>query len=362
MVKPVGGRYHRNELGFVGAPCGTIMNLMNQLKYKLEDYSIGLMDADHGDKSPDLLYNSIYTDKIGYHQISYNDNHIDYSLKRHFQFCDLVFVNSNHFKADKQIVIVNAKKEDSLKRKLDRLTNVKAIVLDEGIEEPFDFLKSELNNYSGIPIFKISEEAALASLVQELIEGDLPRLKGLLLYGGKSSRMGRDKGQIQYHGIPHVDYLSDLLTKYCEEVFISVAKDDSELNYPTIVDSFTGLGPFGGILSAFRKDPNFAYLTMPCDVPFVDDSLLGQLIENRDSSKVATCFHNEETGFPEPLITIWEPKAYPQLLHFLSQGYSCPRKVLINSDINEIMPDSQHSLFNANNPEEMKYAQGQLST
>jgi molybdopterin-guanine dinucleotide biosynthesis protein A len=129
----------------------------------------------------------------------------------------------------------------------------------------------------------------------------------------------------------------------------------------SIVDTFTGLGPFGGILSAFRYDPNCAYLSIPCDVPFIDESLIRNLIEHRDTSKVATCFHNKETDFPEPLITIWEPKAYSRLLYFLSLGYSCPRKVLINSDIKEIDPPHELSLFNANTPEESEFAVKKLA-
>jgi len=75
---------------------------------------------------------------------------------------------------------------------------------------------------------------------------------------------------------------------------------------------------------------------------------------------MATCFHNPETDFPEPLITIWEPRAYPRLLEFLSLGYSCPRKALINSDVQEIdIPDLQ-LLSNVNTPEELEKLQAEI--
>ena len=136
---------------------------------------------------------------------------------------------------------------------------------------------------------------------------------------------------------------------------VSLRKDqDLNVNdrYPVLIDSFEGLGPYGAILSAFQKDPNSAWFVIACDQPILDTSILKELLEKRDPSKVATCFHNPETGFPEPLITIWEPKAYARLLSFLSLGYSCPRKVLINSSIHEIKKEQNNFMKNANTPEE----------
>jgi molybdopterin-guanine dinucleotide biosynthesis protein A len=89
-----------------------------------------------------------------------------------------------------------------------------------------------------------------------------------------------------------------------------------------------------------------------CDIPLLDQQTIMQLIQERNPSKAATAFYNEETRFPDPLVTIWEPKAYPQLMHFLSLGYSCPRKVLINSDTEVLQPANANALLNANSPDE----------
>ena len=66
---------------------------------------------------------------------------------------------------------------------------------------------------------------------------------------------------------------------------------------------------------------------------------LSQLVENRNvPQKFATSFKSPTLEFPEPLICIWEPRAYGRLLEFLSWGYSCPLKALINSDIELLIP------------------------
>ena len=69
---------------------------------------------------------------------------------------------------------------------------------------------------------------------------------------------------------------------------------------------------------------------------------------------------DSEGVFPEPLITIWEPKSYPLLLQYLGQGYSCPRKVLINTEVKLVEPPEKKELFNANHPEEYAAAINEL--
>ncbi|NJN80809.1 MAG: NTP transferase domain-containing protein, partial [Anaerolineales bacterium] len=135
-------------------------------------------------------------------------------------------------------------------------------------------------------------------------------------------------------------------------------------NHTVIIDTFLELGPYGAILSAFREDPNAAWLVLACDLPLLDVETLQFLIENRNASLTATSFKSPESkeGFPEPLIAIWEPRAYPTLLQFLAQGISCPRKVLINSEIELLIPPSEAALTNINTLAERKALLTQLHT
>jgi molybdopterin-guanine dinucleotide biosynthesis protein A len=187
----------------------------------------------------------------------------------------------------------------------------------------------------------------------------------MVLAGGQSMRMGHDKGAVNWHGTEQRYYMADMLNSICSEVFISCRAGQSQaLNaqYQTLEDTFTGLGPFGAILSAFRHDPNSAWLIVACDLPLLDIAALQYLVDSRDASAVATAYKNEVEGFPEPLITIWEPKAYQRLLTYLSQGYSCPRKVLINSNIKLLQAIDSATLTNVNTPEELEVAKEQLNT
>ena len=181
------------------------------------------------------------------------------------------------------------------------------------------------------------------------------KINGLVLAGGKSTRMGEDKGAITYHGVTQRSYLVSLLKKWIANVYISCRADQEAIfskEAPVITDKLTGLGPFGAIVSAFQFESNTAWLVIACDLPLVDDTLIQELIEKRDPGKIATAFQSPSNEFPEPLITIWEPKSYPILMEFFEQGYSCPRKVLIKGDIQLIHSHQSKKLLNVNFPEE----------
>ena len=101
----------------------------------------------------------------------------------------------------------------------------------------------------------------------------IPVLNGLVLAGGKSVRMGHDKGLISWHGKEQQYYIADLLKNLCNEVYISCRADQQKATddqYHIIADTFTGLGPYGAILSAFREKPDAAWLVVACDLPLLD--------------------------------------------------------------------------------------------
>lgn len=186
-------------------------------------------------------------------------------------------------------------------------------------------------------------------------ENKIPALNGLVLAGGKSKRMGTDKGLIKWHGKEQRYYVADLLAGFCKEVFISCRPDQEieiDNHYKTLPDTFLNLGPYGGILSALRADRGKAWLVVACDLPLIDEETIRFLIKHRNNKTMATTFESPHDGLPEPLITIWEPESYAVLLHFLGKGITCPRKALINSEKTILQPPYPEALMNVNTPED----------
>lgn len=181
----------------------------------------------------------------------------------------------------------------------------------------------------------------------------IPPINGLVLAGGESTRMGLDKGLMDYHGMPQREYLLKLLKTMTAEAYISCRPgqiDDALI--PVIEDTYDNLGPFGGILSAFRYDPESAWLVVACDFPLLNHQALEQLIHARNISSIATSFLDEHTLMPEPWITILEPKIYPLLQLYHAKGKSSLRGMLVDYNSHVIRSENPDILLNANTPDE----------
>jgi molybdopterin-guanine dinucleotide biosynthesis protein A len=362
LTKPNFGHFGRNEWAILGTNCTNIKNLAEQLSAALSPkWKMAYVDADHKEVgSPAVGLQSgismAFTDKIEYNRLDFAGKMESYQARPLFNEIDLVLVNGNHFSAKKQVVVIDAKKADSLHRKLDRLTDLQLILLTDASLPPFDFLKENLRGFDKIPVLQRTDFQGIKAFFEKKLLDAIAPLHGLVLAGGKSRRMGTDKSVLQYHSKPQRDVMMDFLEKNCEATKLSCRPEQAgELVYThdVLPDSFVGLGPMGAILSAFRQAPNCAWLVVACDLPLLDEAAIRFLVENRDPSAIATAYRSPESGFPEPLVAIWEPKSYPVLLQFLAQGYSCPRKVLINSPVHLLEAPNPDVLMNVNTPDEV---------
>lgn len=143
-------------------------------------------------------------------------------------------------------------------------------------------------------------------------------LLGLVLAGGQSTRMGRDKSLFTYHNSSQREHCLNLLEDCGIKGHLSLNKEQIEgpnLNPRVIYDCFENIGPAGGILSAHLKYPQSAFLVIACDMPFVEKkhiNLLKQSYENK-----VTLFKSKRL---EPLLAIWTSKSLNQLKTNVAQG------------------------------------------
>lgn len=356
LQRPTYGEFHAREWAIIGSPCEGIQQLAQRLTAALHDrYRVAYVDASHEAQPapPPLAAGALisYTDHLGYQTWTQSGPLLNpFQRRPYFAAADLVLVNGNHFRAANQIVILDPRKGESLKRNIDRLSGIDLILTTEALNHPYPFLSQLLERDQPPRLPLHDTDAIVRWLLPKLAP---PPLHGLVLAGGQSQRMGEDKGLLDYRGRPQREWLCDLLEPLTQEVLLSLRPGQPyEGQRPLLRDTFLDLGPYGALLSAFRQQPDCAWLTVACDLPLLDADLLRYLIAHRDPSRLATAIHNPQTGWPEPLITIWEPRAYPALLQFLAQGYSCPRKLLINSDVKVIQVDTPEKLRNVNHPEE----------
>lgn len=364
LVRASLGNFGRNEWAIVGAPCVFIKaladNVINALSSK---YKCAYADTSHNDEvvlAPGRLANGAYmeyTDEVNHRQLNYSGEFSSFKMRQQFADADLVLINGNHQQAKAQVVIIYNNKKASLEKRVAQLTNVELILLAENVEDIFDCVKDAVPHWENIPLCRLDETEKIINFFENKMQQAKPVLNGLVLAGGKSMRMGYDKGLVSWFGKEQRYHVADMLKPLCNEVFISCRteqKPQINIDYNVLEDTFTGLGPFGAILSAFRHRPDSAWLVVACDMPLLETDTFKYLIAQRNVATIATAFNSPDNEFPEPLITIWEPKSYPVLLAFLAQGYSCPRKVLINSDVKLIEAPDKEALTNVNTPDDLE--------
>jgi len=188
-------------------------------------------------------------------------------------------------------------------------------------------------------------------------------LYGLVLAGGESKRMGRDKAALQFHGRSQVDWAFALLSRHCERVFVSVRPgqlaEPNRAAYPAIVDRYDNAGPIAGIAAAQHEHTAVAWLVVACDLPFLGDATIEALIAARGTHPI-TAFRSSHDGLPEPLCAIYEPVTHAGIADAIASGRNCPRKFIIGSGVPLLEQPDPTALDNVNTPDEFARAQERL--
>lgn len=345
------GSFARTEFALVGTTCARIDGLLQEwLPVLSAQFRTLTITGDHGkDQEGTILQAG--TKQMRQTSEAWNE----YDDRLLGQGYDLVLANGNHYPAARQIVFIDPQKTGTLERRRGQLQDIAAIVMCPGATEIPSWLQEDLGAAAPVQTKFSESKAVLLPLIKNTAAANRPPLKAIVLAGGKSTRMGMDKSQLVYqNGQTELTRMLGLCQELAIPTYISAAAPDQHHASlaPVIVDRFPGLGPFGAICTAFQQDPNAAWLVLACDLPLFDAKTLLQLVAARDSRKVATAIKGASKPFPEPLLAIYEPRAYQRMLSFLALGYSCPRKVLINSEVAILELSDEAPLLNANKPEE----------
>lgn len=194
---------------------------------------------------------------------------------------------------------------------------------------------------------------------------DIP-LCGLILAGGRSARMGRDKAALVHpDGRPLARRCYDLLYEAgCKKVAISLRHDQeippglTDLDSLEIIRDPSGesLGPMVGIVTGMNLRPEANWLVLACDLPRLDLQTLSHLTRSIHADEKFIAYRSEFDGLPEPLCTLYTPAALPLFKQAQADDLRCPRKVLIRNSCRLLDPVTPRALENANTPEDWETA------
>lgn len=185
-------------------------------------------------------------------------------------------------------------------------------------------------------------------------------ITGLVLCGGQSVRMGSDKAFLEYHGKPQCYHVYEMLQEICTDVFISCnASQQQKISkqYQCIVDNatFADAGPMTGLLSAFNEYPNSSFLLAGCDYPYFTKHDMMALLSAREPHFDAVCFYNNQSGFAEPLLTLYEKECALPLIKAYRQKQTSLRHFLDAIPVKYLVPSDPRSLRSIDTPDDFRH-------
>lgn len=170
---------------------------------------------------------------------------------------------------------------------------------------------------------------------------------GIILAGGKSTRMGQEKGLQLLGGNPLISYAVKALSGICNRIIISSSSEGySSFCHKVVADEFPGIGPMGGIYSAFRQSETEKCLVLSCDLPFVTAELLSFILEKAEGYQVAVPWQGNQHY--EPLCGFYSLSILDKMNDFILNGnYKLP-DLLDEVSINKLIINKEMAFYHEN--------------
>lgn len=211
----------------------------------------------------------------------------------------------------------------------------------------------------------IREKSGLpAAVVQKIIwltGARSERVQGVLLAGGKSSRMGTDKAFLPLGKSTISRVLIDTIQPFCDDIVISMRNGKSSPvdGFRIINDLRPDRGPLMGIYSTLCTSDASLNLFTPCDIPFISRILLRKMFSYSDDFDIV--IPSFKKGFNEPLPGIYNKRCLTILQEQLSNN-QLRISDLFSKCRTKIVEDFEGSWYaNLNTPEEYQnYCKGAI--
>ena len=129
-------------------------------------------------------------------------------------------------------------------------------------------------------------------------------ITGIILAGGKSTRMGTDKCFLDFRGETFIQRSINLLSTITKTIIVSSNNEAfKSFGFSVVEDEIKNIGPIGGIYSCLKHSPNTVNLLIPCDLPFLSAALLKYLLDFAEFYDAVVPVYNDKV---EPLLAVFD--------------------------------------------------------
>ena len=143
----------------------------------------------------------------------------------------------------------------------------------------------------------------------------------IILAGGQSRRMGRDKRFLDIEGLPLVEHVYRQLEAGFSEVLLSVAGEGHVPGLPParqIADRYPDTGPMGGVASVLEKSRYRVNFVTACDIPWIPMNLVREMLRRAKDYQIVVPV--DKSGRYETLFAVYSQETLPLMRELLESG------------------------------------------
>ena len=184
---------------------------------------------------------------------------------------------------------------------------------------------------------------------------DKKQITGIILSGGKSSRMGTDKGFLMYAGKSFIEHSIEALRSLVSNIIIVSNNEEYDVfGLKRIEDVIVNAGPLAGIYSGLKFSSTAYNLVLSCDIPLIKGQILERLINAIDVD--AQVIQIESDGKSMPLIALYKKSCEHTFLKLLNEGERRLQFAVNRCHVKNVVLNKEEELFtqNINTQKELK--------
>ncbi|MGZ0017304.1 molybdenum cofactor guanylyltransferase [Yeosuana sp. AK3] len=180
-------------------------------------------------------------------------------------------------------------------------------------------------------------------------------ITGIILAGGKSSRMGTDKGFLKLNGKTFIEYSIEAIKPLVSQIMIVSNNPDYDVfKLKRVDDIIKDSGPLAGIYSGLQHSKTDYNLVLSCDIPLIKTRILEHLIEAQDG------FHDVvqivSHGKSMPLIALYKKTCETTFYQLLQHDERRLQLAINQCKVKNMVLNSEFEIFteNINTPEALE--------
>ena len=187
------------------------------------------------------------------------------------------------------------------------------------------------------------------------------QITGIILCGGKSSRMGQNKALLKINEKCIISYVIETLQPFCKEIIISTNTNELDfLPHRKVNDIYNDIGPISGIFSSLLKSTTNKNIVLSCDTPFINSNLFNELISYSHNFDIVL---PEFNNYLQTMTGFFSKNKIPIINEEIKNKNYIPPKIFEKCKLKKLEINNKKSyynknlFFNINSPEDYIKAQ-----